>query len=215
MAISGISEDLKAPDLACILGPEGLRSLLEIMCMAYFDLLDSGFVKINTSENEITEEWYVKITVRCRSSDISVIPIHQKEDPTKGKKGKISPTIDFCFRDEFYPQSYFGAECKLLDQDNNKHLKEYVGHNGMGRFLDCRYGSNSSAGVMIGYIRIGDPKIVSFNVEKLILSLSDKPKFVNEKPVKTFKEIYKSIHQRSECISPFTFFHMFYAFECR
>lgn len=204
-----------APDLAKMLGLEGIRYLLEIMCDAYFDLLKSGFVHEDTLENCITEEWFVKIQIRYqKASHISVIPFHQKSDPTKGKKGKLSPTIDFCFRDQYFPQSYFGTECKLMDEGNNVHLREYLKENGVGRFLDGRYASNSSVGAMVGYVKVGNPKIVANEVARLLSCLSDKPKMMKVKPIKSFEDIYDSHHKRSYGISPFQIFHLFYEFNC-
>ena len=110
MVSADVSQSRVAPDLAKILGHRGLITLIELMCEAYFDLLGSGFVKADTPENDITEEWYVKIVLKYqRKPHLAVVPFHQKSDQTKGKKGKLSPTIDFCFRDQYFPQSYFGA----------------------------------------------------------------------------------------------------------
>ena len=188
------------------------------MCDAYFDLLKSEFVRHNTPEDDITEQWFVHITLRWQNAShvaIAVVPIQQKRDSTKGKKGKIPPTIDFCFRDRHFPQSYFGAECKLMDERCKEHLGGYVGKNGMGRFLDGRYASQSSAGAMIGYVRVGDPEMVAQDVAKCVSSLPGKPRMKKARPLRHFEDIYDSHHERAYGISPFCIFHLFYAFRRR
>lgn len=213
MVSTEVPHSRPAPDLAKILGQRGLITLIELMCEAYFDLLGSDFVKHNTPENDITEEWYVKIILKYRKiPDLAVVPIHQKEDPTTGKKGKLSPTIDFCFRDQFFSQSYFGAECKVMDEGNSRHITEYVNENGIGRFLDGRYASNCSAGAMIGYVRVGNPVTVANGVASRILTLPGRPKMLKAEPVKAFQDIYDSLHERFRGISPFKIFHLFFAF---
>lgn len=215
MEFTGGSQSLPAPDLAKVLGLQGIRQLLQIMCDAYFDLLKSGFVRPNTPEDDITEQWFVHIMLRWQKAShiaITVIPIPQKRDSTKGKKGKIPPTIDFSFRDRHFPQSYFGAECKLMDGGCREHLGRYVGQKGMGRFLDGRYASQSSAGAMIGYVRVGDPEMVVRDVVKCVSNLPGKPRVKKTKPLRGFKDISESHHKRSYGISPFCIFHLFYAF---
>lgn len=213
MVSAEVSQSRPAPDLAKILGHRGLITLIELMCEAYFDLIGSDFVKADTPENDITEEWYVKIVLKYQKRPhLAVVSVHQKADPTTGRKGKLSPTIDFCFRDQFFPQSYFGSECKLMDEGNSRHLTEYVNENGIGRFLDGRYSSNCSAGAMVGYVRVGDPVMVANGVAKRILTLPGRPKMIKAEPVKACQDIYDSSHERSSGISPFKIFHLFFAF---
>lgn len=214
MALADLSPSLPAPDLAKKLGPAGIRTLLNLMCEAYLDLLESGLVKNNASEGFITEEWFIKIILRWKNSPtIALIPIHQKEDPTKGKKGKRSPTIDFCFRHVFFKESYFGAECKLLDERNREHLSRYMSNDkGIGRFLDGRYASNSSAGAMVGYVRVGDPKVVARDVAECVSTMMDNPAMKKAEPLEKFEDIYESHHNRSYGFSPFQIFHLFFPF---
>ena len=99
-----------------------------------------------------------------------------------------------------------------MDEGNRRHLTEYVNENGIGRFLDGRYASNSSAGAMVGYVRVGDPVMVANGVARRILARPTKPKMIKAEPVKTFQDIYDSSHERSSGISPFKIFHLFFAF---
>lgn len=212
MSLSEVSQSIPAPDLAKELGQAGIRSILNLMCEAYVDLLNSRFVQNNTSEDEITEEWFVKIQCRYQRSKLSVVPIHQKQDTSKGIPGKRSPTVDFCFRHNFFQESYFGAECKLLDEGSHKYLKEYVNRNGIGRFLDGRYSSTSSAGAMVGYVRVGHPGAVAKKVAKSISLLPGNTHMKKTMMIRNFKYIYESRHIRTSGVSPFQIFHLFYAF---
>lgn len=211
-----VTRSRKAPDLAKEVGPSGIRQLLQLMCDAYHDLLESDYVKTNTPENEITEQWYIYILAQWRripSFSVKITPIHQKEDPTKGKRGKRFPTIDFCFRADYFPESYFGAECKLLDEGNRRHLLEYASKNGIGRFIDGRYSSKSSAGAMVGYIRVGCAEKCACDVRSCISKLPNTPKLMKVEPIGRFKDIYESLHRRTSGVSPFKIFHSFYTFE--
>jgi hypothetical protein len=200
-----------APDLAKELGTDGLRLLLKIMCDAYYALKKNRFVLDTTPEDVITEEWFLKI--QDRSQGLSVKPIPQKQDPTKGKKRGKAPTIDFCFRHERFSESYLGAECKLLDEGSSKHLREYMSDKrGIGRFLDGRYAYHSSVGAMVGYVRVGNPKNVAKSVRKSMSKFPDKPRMIKDKPIVSFEDIYKSRHTRTSGKSPFKIFHLFYAF---
>ncbi|MBI5492404.1 MAG: hypothetical protein HY893_05680 [Deltaproteobacteria bacterium] len=191
MSLSDLSKRQHAPDLAKQLGADGIRCLLKLMCEAYHELLASGFVQKDTPENTINEQWSAYIIMKWRQNQsISVIPIPQKEDLTRGKKGKRSPTIDFCFRAELYPESYFGAECKLLDEGNKKHIHEYLSDkNGIGRYLDGRYGAKSSAGAMVGYIRVGKSTNVIKDLSGKISTLSGKPRNGKRKACRNFFRI--------------------------
>lgn len=212
MSLSEVSQSQNAPDLARELGQAGLSSILTLMCKAYVDLLNSRFVHKSTSEDEITEEWFVKIQYLYKDSNLSIIPVHQKQDLIKGRPGKRSPTIDFCFRDRFFSESYFGTECKLLDEGNKKHATAYVSNNGIGRFLDGRYSSKSSAGAMVGYVRVGNPEKVAKEMAKRISLLSDKRYMRKKRMVKNFKHIYESRHKRTSGVSPFQIYHLFCGF---
>ena len=107
------------------------------------------------SEPEITEELIVELSdVWANKGPRSLRIIHEKSHGKRkdGKKGK-TPTIDFCFRTVWDPESYFGVECKLLKEENNTY-KQYV-YEGMTKYIDGRYGKKCPAGSMVGYILCG------------------------------------------------------------
>jgi len=90
-------------DLAKRLGSQGIRALLTLLTRAYQDLYDRQWVKADSPEDRITEEWFVHILKRWRSdSACHLIPIPQKADSQRAKSRGRPPTIDFCFRDEFF-----------------------------------------------------------------------------------------------------------------
>ena len=76
----------------------------------------------------------------------------------KKVKGKKAPTIDFCFKDWSTANSYFGAEAKNLydknDQTKRKKIKRYVA-TGIDNYISGKYGSQSSASSVIGYVLSG------------------------------------------------------------
>lgn len=214
MELSEVYQQNSAPDLAKELGYDGIRVLLNIMSNAYIELLNSSFVQMTTPEDDITEEWFVKIMGCMAELNLPVVPIHQKQDRTMEKESGKPPTIDFCFRHKIVPESYFGAECKLLDEGETKYFLEYVNENGLGRFLDGRYSSCSSAGSMIGYVRTGDPKQVAIKVSERLAKLPNAPKMTKDDPLDSFRHIYKSNHKRKAGLSKIHMYHLFFAFNC-
>ena len=120
----------------------------------YFNRISRNHDFARMSENTITEEWIVHVQQRWRVSRIpsSIVPIHEKPDTSKASKRGKPPTIDFCFRSEWNKQSYFGAECKLVEADNKRLCDEYV-EQGMKRYINQKYRPEYLEGAMIGYVR--------------------------------------------------------------
>ena len=203
-------------DLAKQLGDQGIRQLLTILATAYQDLYDRRWVGADSSEDSITEEWFVHILKRWRSENaFGLVPIHQKQDMQKEKSRGRPPTIDFCFRDEFFPDSYFGAECKLLDQGSSTHLKNYLDDKeGIGRFLSGKYAAHTGTGAMVGYVRHGDCNIVAEDVADGVKKLKGNPNFKRSTPLPGFDQLYESKHRRNIGISPFICHHLLFAFKC-
>ena len=122
-------------DLAKRLGPAGINEILLTLWQGYHDMIADTSITIteNTEEDDITQEWYGKISLRWTSENRATIlrinsigPVHQYQDSTLKKKRGYKPTIDFCFRDWDTSNSYFGAECKNLynhKKDKIKRLK--------------------------------------------------------------------------------------------
>ena len=201
-------------DLAKRLGNQGIRKLLMLLTRAYRDLYDRQWVKADSPEDRITEEWFIHIQKRWKSDDAcGLIPVPQKGDCTKAKSRGRPPTIDFCFRDEFYGESYFGAECKLLDQGCKSHLAAYLDMDeGIGRFISGRYAAATGAGAMVGYVRQGDCKVVADDLASGIKDLNGAPSLSRSAPLPDFDQLYESRHLRTAGISPFLCYHLLLAF---
>jgi hypothetical protein len=199
-------------DLAKELGPDGIMAILRIICEAYKELRASGRATSIMSEPEITEELYVELLDVWKEADIPLKHIHEKSHGKRKKGRGKTPTIDFCFRHKWDPTSYFGAECKLLEENNSELYKLYVDE-GVNRYLSGKYGEKCSAGSMIGYIIIGSTaeiiNNVKIRVDKLpnIFSNMTKSDFING-----FTDHYKSVHERGVGNTPFHIHHLFFSF---
>ena len=139
----------------------------------------------------------------------------QKQDRAKAGSRGGPPTIDFCFRDVFRREAYFGAECKLLDEGSSKHLRDYLDdRKGIGRFLRGKYASRVGAGAMVGYVRQGDCNVVAKDLARGISRLEGKPRLSKPKPLPRFDQLYESEHKRRSDVSPFVCYHLLFAFDC-
>ena len=203
-------------DIARELGSAGLRSILRLMADAYGDLEARKCVMSNSDEDSITEEWYVCIQQRWKQdSRLSYIPVHQKSDATRAKARGKSPTVDFCFRDGFDDRSYFGVECKLLDEGSKKHIKAYLDDTeGIGRFVSGRYSAPSGAGAMAGYVRTGSCDKVAASLRTDIRKLTGNPKLTKSRTLSTFAYLYESRHTRNCPVATFRCYHLLLGFNC-
>ena len=214
----GLADQVRPPvpkDIAKELGPAGLSCLLRIMADAYQDLKARQWVRADSSEDSITEEWYVFVLERWRQTPaISCIPIHQKQDATRAKSRGRPPTVDFCFRDCFDTRSYFGAECKLLDEGNQTHLAAYLDNiKGIGRFLDGRYAAHSSAGALVGYVRTGQCENVAASLQQAIQGLDGKPRLKRSVLLQDFHHLYESEHSRACPLPRLLCYHFLFGFD--
>lgn len=213
----GLAEHIRPSvpkDIVKELGSAGVACILQLMADAYQDLKTRQYVQPDTSEDTITEEWFVHIQLRWRQKPtISCIPVHQKQDPTKSKARGKSPTVDFCFRDCFDYRSYFGAECKLLDAGNATHLNAYLDDTrGIGRFVDGRYAAYAGAGAMVGYVRSGRCDDVVASLRGAIHALSGRPKLKKSRPLSGCDHLYESEHLRSCEVPEFLCYHLLLGF---
>ena len=145
-------------DLAEELGADGIRTILIIICEAYKILLILGKVESAMNETRITEELFIELQAVMRTGEyrnLSLYPIHEKSHDRNGKGRGKTPTIDFCFRDRWVRDRYFGAECKLLKENYKTLYDDYVA-GGVCRYLTGKYSENCSIGSMIGYITSGN-----------------------------------------------------------
>ena len=216
MALTRKVRSLASQDLAKELGQDGIRRILRLMSDAYHGLRARGIITASMQEDEITEEWVVDIKLRWRQEpNIQLVPIQQKRDAHKAKRRGKPPTIDFCFRDRLFPESYFGAECKLLDEGSNTYMKAYLDEKeGIGRYLSGRYAARTGAGAMVGYVRTGDPKTVARDLALAIKEMGGKPELETSPPLPDFDDLYESTHKRTDGVSPFRCFHMLLGFYC-
>lgn len=200
-------------DLAEQIGEHGITNLLRIVCDAYQSLYEKHKIKQEMSEDEITEELGVEVMFVWSTSSItkSIRPYPQKGDRTFAKPRGRPPTIDFCFRDAYVGERFFGFECKLLTEGDKRLYNEYV-ENGLCRFLSGKYSAYSSTGSLVGYVKFGNlSKIIQevkarVNAER-ILKVMDLAS-----PIGDFKEHYVSVHSREMELPSFLVHHLFFSF---
>jgi len=215
----GLTEQILTPvpeNIAQKLGRAGLEKLLSLLYYAYQDLLTKRIIQADSHEDSITEEWFICIQLRWkREPELSLIPIPQKPDRTMAKKQGRPPTIDFCFRSEYSDRVYFGTECKLLDEHCKEHLDAYLDNeDGIGRFLNGKYAFYAGAGAMVGYVRQGNPNEVAKQLAKMLVNLEGKPELKKSVIVPQSDQLYETKHNRRVGVSPFSCFHLLFAFNC-
>ena len=199
-------------DLAKELGPDGITTLLSRICEAYENLYASGRVVCTMSEPEITEELVFELQdVWFDKGPRSLKPIHEKSHGKRKKGRGKTPTIDFCFRHKWDRNSYFGAECKLLEENNSELYKLYVDE-GVNRYLSGKYGEKCSAGSMIGYIIIGNTAEIINEVKIKVDELSNISNIKKSDSINGFTDHYKSVHGRKVGNTPFHIHHLFFSF---
>ena len=214
-----VASNAVPPDLAKKIGISGINEILSVLWQGYHDLKSDSIVVIteSTPEDDITQEWYIKIQRRwdsrnratCLALNI-VVPHHQYGDSTMAKsRGKKVPTIDFCFRDWETKNSYFGAECKNLYKNKPDKIKRYV-DTGVMNYVSGRYGSQSSASSVVGYILSGDiPKIV----EELKDEIQNKLPISNlTREMSASEPQYKTCHIRMYDGKKITLHHLLFNF---
>lgn len=197
-------------DLAEELGSDGIRTIIKIICDAYIKLRNSGVVTPDMSEPEITEELYYEL-LGVWANKTSLRPIHEKSHGRRETGPGKTPTIDFCFRARFPPNSYFGTECKLLKENDNGRYKDYVA-GGVCRYLTGKYSESCSIGSMIGYITSGNTGDIITEVKNRVDKVYNVSKMQKSDPINSFNEHYKSAHNREVDFSIFHIHHLFFSF---
>ena len=207
---------LPSDDLSEILGPSGIKMLLELIRDAYFELVQMRKVDLSMTENQITEEWCVCLLLIWPQSNaycLGLSPIPQKEDESSRKSRRGSPpTIDFCFRAYWDRQAYFGAECKLIEANDKTLCDKYI-ENGVNRYIDGRYGQKFSEGAMLGYVRQTKCSDVAAEIRNRINSLAGSPQLIQTDVLLPFEDHYISKHSRLKGLPPFTIHHLLFLFE--
>jgi hypothetical protein len=145
-----------------------------------------------------------------RSLPFSIWPESSETDPESGKElGRI----DIRFVHGYRERVYFAFECKRLRiNQSNQNIGEYVGKNGMVRFINGKYAKSLDSGGMIGYVMDGEVTKAIAAVSNAIENKSDKlnllagtgmtqSSFVPNGPV---NETYHTISAKM-----FTIYHLF------
>lgn len=202
-----------AYDLAVRIGQDGITKLLETVCDAYDMLRKHNTIKKEMSEDEITEELFKEILIIWRESSIpmTIVPINQKSDYTFSKDRGKPPTIDFCFRDRYVREAFFGFECKILAEGDSRLYREYI-ENGLYRYLHGKYCAKGSAGSLIGYINSGSISIVIRDVKMRVNKENILSAMALAHSILAFKEHYISIHTREKRLPSFCVHHLFFRF---
>jgi hypothetical protein len=205
---------LQPTELSRVLGPNGVRRLLELIRDAYFDLVQSRKVNGSMDENQITEELCIYIQKRQHQGGIlsSVYLVHEKQDRTQAKDRGKAPTVDFCFRGEWRENVYFGAECKIVEADNKKLCDEYI-LNGVMRYVTGKYGWAFPEGAMLGYIRRTECEAVAAKLRTRVEQLEGSPALNRSDLLLPFQDYHTSCHRRVDGITPFfTIHHLLFLF---
>ena len=201
-------------DLAEELGSDGIRTIFIIICEAYKNLRRFGKVSSAMNETRITEELFIELQAVMRTDgyrNLSLYPIHEKSHDRNGKGRGKTPTIDFCFRDRWVRDRYFGAECKLLKENYKTLYDDYIA-GGVCRYLIGKYSENCSIGSMIGYLTSGNTREIVSEVKNRVDKTRNVSKMEKSDPINSFNEHYKSVHKREVDFSIFHIHHLFFSF---
>lgn len=218
-SIRNIAASSAVPDdLAKRLGLAGVNEILLTLWQGYHDLMADINVTIteNAEEDDITQEWYGKISQRWvnknRATTLrrnNIGPVHQYQDATLKKNRGCKPTIDFCFRDWETSNSYFGAECKNLYNHRKDKIKRYV-DTGVKNYTSGRYGSQSSESSIVGYVLSGKiPEIVTELISE-IATVAPVSNLYRE--LRYAEPQYASQHKRATDKSEITLHHLLFDF---
>ncbi|WP_283608359.1 hypothetical protein [Faecalispora anaeroviscerum] len=202
-------------DIAKKLGSGGIKEIFEVMWLGYHDLKSDNAICISSSEDEITQEWYIKVytrwTMENRASRIAlhIVPVNQYADDTMAKSKRKSPTIDFCFRAWQKEDGYFGAECKNLYKKDSSKIKRYV-ETGVEHFITGYYSSKSSVSAMVGYVLSGNISDITGDLKEMIQKTNPDQNLSRELLV--VDPQYSSVHTRITDNQKITIHHMFFDF---
>ena len=201
-------------DLARVIGPKIDHDIFKIVVESYRMLYSRNVVNENWEENQITLHLCKCISERWNESYLRKILYFIHQYPVYPKPHNIggAPTIDFVFDKGFEKICYFAFECKLLKENENRRYLLYVTE-GVQRFTEGKYSSETFAGSMIGYISSGETSKVILRVkEKVDLESNIISEMKVSFPINNFIEHYKSIHIWKSGISPFHLHHIFFTF---
>jgi hypothetical protein len=207
------------PDLAEKIGTSGINEILLVLWESYHNLKNdaSVVIAVTSEEDDITQELFLKISQvwdsRNRAISLvlnNLIPVHQYADSLmKKKKGRKSPTIDFCFKDRYEENSYFGAEAKNLYAGRSERIRRYV-ETGVGNFISGKYGSYSSVSSVIGYVLSGEIPDIVVELKKEIQK--GFPTSNLSRTTSSLDPQYVTKHIRTYDDKEITLYHLFFSF---
>lgn len=171
--------------------------LLDMIVARWCDYIRTNDLS-NQKEDEVTEAIYRLVKSEKRNRNIFSWHLSIFHTVLEGSsKGIIDLAVLLGSED-----MYIGYECKWLckkGQESNLYSK-YTGLEGMGCFLNEKYGAFSPFGCMIGYINSGEIASCRTGLEKRLvnkknqLSLNDGPRNL---PDIGFLQHFETIHNRS------------------
>jgi hypothetical protein len=166
------------------------------------------------SEPEITEELYNKLLeVVIENGDSAIRPIHEKSHKNILKRPGKTSTIDLCFRDDFDSETYFGFECKKLENSDKQRFDNYI-TDGVCRYLSGAYSKKCSIGSMISYIIHGDISKIVREIKIRVDNICCLSKMEKTYVIEGFSDHYESRHRRSDK-SAFQLYHCFFEFSSK
>lgn len=179
-----------------VLSPDAHKQLLEIILLAYNQTLEMGMITDDMVEDDITERICIRASFICRSIAIDLQPFHQKSDRsrTSRRRGK-APAVDISFVTGWGGDVFFGLECRVLEETNQRLYKEYIDE-GIERFVSEKYCSHADRAAMVGYVRQGDGNAVSIHLCSLVRSLSHVVSVDTTVDLPTKNRCFASVHRR-------------------
>jgi len=187
------------------------------MLVAYSKISDK--IAYEMEEKEITKLLFIEVQRIFTNSDLAytiraldIAPFHENPiyEKRKGSKGN-PPTIDICFLDNLYPSSFFGFECKIIDQTKPNTLSNYVSK-GVKRYLSGDYMGESSEGSMLGYIQNGKNDDIVSEIDKRMKKIPSKSPFMKSYAVDNFNNHFSSKHEIKNYNLVFELHHIFLKF---
>ncbi len=172
-----------------------------------------------------SSDYEVEITRRFRESLRKEKNLHQlpfqiwpestETDPFTGKEiGRIDLRFIHGYREEVY----FAFECKRLRIPGSPNVKnntsEYVGTNGMQRFVTGKYAKELNAGGMIGYVMDGRVDEIVGVISSRIASHKDQLKLVSRNGLvpSSFLPAYSNVKETRHALAQeFVLHHVFLA----
>ncbi|MCX6648854.1 MAG: hypothetical protein NTV61_05635 [Candidatus Bathyarchaeota archaeon] len=195
-----------------LLKEDGIKTILLIIYNAYTELLKENIINKNMSEVEINEELYLRVQELFYKSSLAflIYPLPEKLMKKQTKTSGRFPAIDICFRDKFDKQSFFGIECKILE-NNTSSSKQYI-EEGVKRYLSGKYYGKIDESSMVGYIKEGNINQIIENIKIEINLLGPIQPLTQSYNFKDFNYHYYSMHKVAYLTSDYLIHHLFFSF---